>query len=254
MLIERYDNYEQLSIKAAELVKEQILHDPESVLGLATGSSPLGLYENLIDLFKKGEVDFSSVKTFNLDEYCEISKDHPQSYHQFMQCHFFQHVNLKPENTHMPTPPSMDNQMDCLAFDKLISQNKGIDLQVLGIGGNGHIGFNEPGTSFSSRTHVVQLHEETRRANARFFNTYEEVPKKAVTMGIKTNMRAKKILLLISGQSKQQALYQLVFSSVNEAFPASVLQLHPDVTVLADKIATEMLEQTCPFTDNRLNI
>ena len=144
--------------------------------------------------------------------------------------------------------------MDCLAFDKLISQNKGIDLQVLGIGGNGHIGFNEPGTSFSSRTHVVQLHEETRRANARFFNTYEEVPKKAVTMGIKTIMRAKKILLIISGQSKQQALYQLVFSSVDEAFPASVLQLHPDVTVLADRSATATLEQKCPFTDNRLNI
>ena len=254
MLIERYDDYEQLSLKVAELVKSQILNRPESVLGLATGSTPLGLYDNLIVMHKSGEIDFSGVKTFNLDEYCGLSNDHPQSYYQFMQRHLFQHVNLKSENTHMPPPPIEDNFMDCQAYDNLILQNNGIDLQVLGIGRNGHIGFNEPGTSFSSRTHVVQLHEQTRTANARFFSSVDEVPKEAVTMGIKTIMRAKKILLIISGQSKQQAVYQLVFSPVDEKFPASVLQLHPDVTVLADRMATATLEQECSFTNNVLNI
>lgn len=254
MLIERYDDYEQLSLKAAELVKAQILNRPESVLGLATGSTPLGLYDHLIVMHKGGEIDFSGVKTFNLDEYCGLSNDHPQSYYQFMQRHLFQHVDLKSENIHMPPPPTEDNFTDCQAYDELILQNNGIDLQVLGIGRNGHIGFNEPGTSFSSRTHVVQLHEQTRTANARFFNSIDEVPKEAVTMGIKTIMRAKKILLIISGQSKQQAVYQLVFSSVDEAFPASVLQLHPDVTILADRMATATLEQECCFTNNVLNI
>src|SRR6056297_2181774 len=229
-----------MSQQAAEIVKNQIVAKPDCVLGLPTGSSPLGMYEQLIEIYKRGELDFSSVKTFNLDEYIGLDTDHPQSYHQFMEENFFQHVNLKSENTHMPKPDKTDNLSGCQNYENKIVQAGGIDLQILGIGRNGHIGFNEPGTSFSSRTHVVQLHDETRQANARFFNALGEVPKAAVTMGIKTIMRARKILLLISGESKQEALVNLVFSSVKEQFPASVLQLHPNVVVLSENNACKL--------------
>jgi glucosamine-6-phosphate deaminase len=254
LIIKRYENNEQMSIKASEIVKEQILEKPNSVLGLPTGSSPLGMYNHLIAMYKSGELDFSSVKTFNLDEYCGLPTDHPQSYHEFMNKNFFRHVNLKPENIHMPKPDKGDQESGCEDYEKKIRQAGGIDLQILGIGRNGHIGFNEPGTPFSSRTHVIRLHQDTRQANARFFNSIDEVPKAAVTMGIKTIMRARKILLLISGESKREALYQLVFSSVNEQFPASVLQLHPDVIVLVEKSACTRLEKEYPFINNQLNI
>ncbi|MFP4461110.1 MAG: glucosamine-6-phosphate deaminase [Thermotogota bacterium] len=252
MIIKRYENNEQMSVKAAKIVKEQIVEKPNSVLGLPTGSSPLGMYDQLIAMYKRGEIDFSSVKTFNLDEYCGLPTDHPQSYHKFMDKNFFRHVNIKPENIHMPKPDKDGQQSVCEEYEQLIRQAGGIDLQILGIGRNGHIGFNEPGTSFSSRTHVIQLHEETRQANARFFNTIEEVPKAAVTMGIKTIMRAQKILLLISGEAKQEALYKLVQSSVSEAFPASALQLHPDVTVLTEKSSTQMINESFEWTNNEL--
>src|SRR6056297_3073199 len=227
-----------MSIKAAEMVKEQVVEKPNSVLGLPTGSSPLGMYDQLIAMYKRGEIDFSSVISFNLDEYCGLPTDHPQSYHEFMEKNFFRHVNLKSENTHMPKPDKEEQQNGCEEYEKKIRQVGGIDLQILGIGRNGHIGFNEPGTSFSSRTHVIQLHQDTRLANARFFDSIDEVPKEAVTMGIKTIMRAQKILLLILGESKREALYQLISSDVDESFPASVLQLHPSVIVLTDKSAT----------------
>ena len=254
MIIKRCESYEQMRQQAAEIVKEQVVLKPGSVLGLPTGSSPLGMYQQLIAMYKKGELDFSSVKTFNLDEYIGLDTDHPQSYHQFMEDNFFQYVNLKPENTNMPKTDETDNLSGCQNYENKIQHTGGIDLQILGIGRNGHIGFNEPGTSFSSRTHVVQLHDETRKANARFFNTIDEVPKAAVTMGIKTIMRARKILLLIAGQSKQEALFRLISSKVNESFPASVLQLHPDVMVLTDKSASQASEERYDFTNNKLNI
>jgi len=243
-----------MSLTAADIVKRQVAAKPDCVLGLPTGSSPLGMYEHLIKLYNRGELDFSSVMTFNLDEYIGLDTDHPQSYHQFMEDTFFQQVNLKPGNTHMPKPDETDNLSGCQNYERKIFNAGGIDLQILGIGRNGHIGFNEPGTSFSSQTHVVQLHDETRRANARFFDSKDEVPKAAVTMGIKTIMRARTILLLCSGESKQEALVQLVCSTVDETFPASVLQLHPDVTVLTDKSACVILENKYPFKENELFI
>jgi glucosamine-6-phosphate deaminase len=254
LIIKRYENNEQMSIRAAEIVKEQIVEKPNAVLGLPTGSSPLGMYSYLIEMYKRGEIDFSAVKTFNLDEYCGLPTDHPQSYHEFMEKNFFRHVNLKSENTHMPKPDKGDQQTGCEEYEKKIRQAGGIDLQILGIGRNGHIGFNEPGTSFSSRTHVIQLHQDTRLANARFFDSIDEVPKAAVTMGIKTIMRARKIMLLISGESKREALYKLVYSQVDEQFPASVLQLHPEVIVLAEKTACDYLEKECSFINNQLNV
>lgn len=254
MIIKRYGNNEQLSIKAAEIVKKQILEKPNSVLGLPTGSSPIGMYNYLVAMYKRGELDFSSVTTFNLDEYCDLPTDHPQSYHEFMQKNFFQHVNLKPEHRHMPKSDKVDQQSGCEHYEKKIRQAGGIDLQILGIGRNGHIGFNEPGTPFSSRTHVIQLHQDTRQANARFFSSIDEVPKAAVTMGIKTIMRARKILLLVSGEAKQEALYELIHSSVNEQFPASVLQLHPNVLVLVEEKACGLNEKDYSFINNQLNI
>lgn len=254
MIIKRYENNEQMSIQAAELVKEQIAEKPNSVLGLPTGSSPLGMYNQLIAMYKKGELDFSSVITFNLDEYCGLPTDHPQSYHEFMQKNFFQHVNLMSEHTHMPKPDEDNKKSGCEDYEQLIRQAGGIDLQILGIGRNGHIGFNEPGTPFSTRTHIIQLHQDTRKANARFFDSLDEVPKAAVTMGIKTIMRARKILLLISGQTKREALYNLIYSPVDEQFPASVLQLHPDVIVLTEKAACDLIDKKLLFRNNQLDI
>ncbi len=254
MLIKRYENNELMSIKAAVIVREQIAEKPNSVLGLPTGSSPLGMYNQLIAMYKTGEIDFSSVKTFNLDEYCGLPTDHPQSYHEFMRKNFFQHVNIKPEYIHMPKPDKADQDSGCEDYEKKICEAGGIDLQILGIGRNGHIGFNEPGTPFSSQTHVIKLHQDTRQANARFFNSIDEVPKAAVTMGIKTIMRARKILLLISGESKREAIYNLVHSQIDEQFPASVLQLHPNVTVLTEEAACGLLDREYSFRNNQLSI
>ncbi len=233
-------NYQGISKKASEIVIDQIKQKPTSVLGLATGSTPLGLYEHLSKAHKNETVTFKDVITFNLDEYIGISHDHPQSYHYYMDRHLFSKIDIKDENTHLP-----ENDEDRLGeivdeYNALLKKNP-IDLQVLGIGSNGHIGFNEPGTPFSNETFIACLDEQTRKDNARFFDSMDEVPKKAITMGIKNIMKSKRILLLASGEEKADAIHGMMHGEVTEDLPASILQLHPDVTVIIDKQAARKL-------------
>ena len=233
-------NYHEISKKASEIVIDQIKRKPTSVLGLATGSTPLGLYEYLSKAYQEGKVSFKDVSTFNLDEYIGISHDHPQSYHYYMDQHFFSEIDIKDENTHLP-----ENDEDCLEenieqYNDMLKENP-IDLQILGIGSNGHIGFNEPGTPFSNETFIAYLDEQTRKDNARFFDSFDEVPKEAITMGIKNIMKSKKILLLASGEEKADAIQDMIHGEVTEDLPASILQLHPDVTIIIDKQAAKKL-------------
>lgn len=234
MKIKTTKDYADMCRKAANIVSAQIILRPDSVLGLATGSTPLGVYRQLIDWYDKGDLDFSAVRSVNLDEYCGLSPEHPQSYHRYMRENFFEHINIRMENTHVPDGLAADTDAACAAYDALIASLGGIDLQLLGIGPTGHIGFNEPGDSFEKTTHPVALREETLRANARFFSSEAEVPRKAVTMGIKSIMQARKIVLMASGAGKAEILERALFGPVTPLVPASILQLHPDVTVVAD--------------------
>lgn len=234
MKIKTTKDYADMCRKAANIVSAQIILYPNSVLGLATGSTPLGVYRQLIEWYNKDDLDFSAVQSVNLDEYCGLSPDHPQSYHCYMRENFFKHINIRPENTHVPDGLASDIEASCAAYDALIAALGGIDLQLLGIGPTGHIGFNEPNGSFDKTTHLVELKEETIRANARFFDSEAEVPRKAVTMGIKSIMQAHKIVLLASGTGKAEILEKALFGPVTPLVPASILQLHPDVTVVAD--------------------
>lgn len=226
-------DYQDLSQKAASIIAAQVLLYPNSVLGLATGSTPIGTYEKLVELYQKEHIDFSGVTTINLDEYCGLAADHPQSYRHFMTTQLFSKVNIKAENTHLPIGTA-DPELECTRYDALISACGGIDLQLLGLGNNGHIGFNEPGDSFKKATHCVDLSENTILANTRFFNSPDEVPRKAITVGLKTIMQAKRILLVVSGDSKAEILQQALYGPITPAVPASILQLHPDVTVITD--------------------
>ncbi|WKA50151.1 glucosamine-6-phosphate deaminase [Planococcus liqunii] len=239
MQLVKVDNYEEMSKKACSIIMEHIQESRNPVLGLATGSTPEKLYSCLIEKYKQGKVSFENVTTFNLDEYVGLKKDDANSYHHYMKEKLFDHVNLRADQIHLPDGHSEDLEQDCRAYEKQIQRAGGIGLQVLGIGLNGHIGFNEPGTPFSSRTHVVELSPSTRRANARFFPGIEEVPTQAISMGIASIMESKKILLLVSGEQKAEALHRLLNGDVTEDFPASILQTHPDVTVIADELALE---------------
>lgn len=232
-------DYQSLSEKAALLIKEEIEKNPSLVLGLATGSTPLGLYKKLIEMNKKGEVDFSQVTTFNLDEYLGISSSHPQSYNYYMHKNFFDEINIKKENVFIPHGETENPEEHCKWYEKKIEEKGGIDLQILGIGGNGHIGFNEPGSSFSSSTRVVSLSKETIEDNSRFFEKKEEVPKKAITMGIETILKSKRIILLSSGENKKEAVKKAFKGKVTEEVPASVLQTHSRVTFLLDEKAED---------------
>ncbi|HPR97276.1 MAG TPA: glucosamine-6-phosphate deaminase [Thermotogota bacterium] len=242
MIFECYEDYTALSERAAEIVINTVKDKKNTVLGLPTGSSPIGMYERISERFKKGLVDFSDVKTFNLDEYCGISSDHEQSYHYFMNTNLFNHVNIKKEHINLPYGNPENPEAFAQEYEEKIRAAGGIDLQILGIGRNGHIGFNEPGTAFGSRTHMIKLHEDTRLANSRFFDSLEDVPVAAITMGIKTIMRARSILLIACGESKQEAMRKLAYGEVTPEFPASVLQLHPDVRILIDEEASKLLE------------
>ncbi|HJZ13125.1 MAG TPA: glucosamine-6-phosphate deaminase [Acidobacteriota bacterium] len=263
MLIIICSDYEQMSLRAADLVSNAIRKKPSVVLGLATGSTPLGLYRELVRRHKQEGLDFSRVITFNLDEYWGLEPDHPQSFHYFMDHHFVDHINIKKENVHIPNGiPGPDLQARCEQYEKLISDAGGIDLQIVGIGKTGHIGFNEPTSSFASRTRMKTLTAETRKDNQRFFGSSEEVPVCAITMGIGTILEARRIVLLGSGKEKAAALAKAIEGPLSASVSASVLQLHRSVTVIVDEEAASelrhrdyyktVLEMTARLTPERL--
>ena len=241
MLLYKVKDFKELSRKAANIISAQVILKPTSVLGLATGSTPVGTYKQLIEWYEKGDIDFSQVTTINLDEYKGLVAADVQSYRYFMNDNLFNHVNVNKDRTFVPNGLTEDPEEACKAYDDLIAACGGIDLQLLGIGGNGHIGFNEPTDSYIKATHVVTLSENTRSANARFFASMDEVPTHAITMGIGGIMEAKKILLLASGKAKAQAIYDALYGPITPQVPASILQLHPDVIVVADEEALSLL-------------
>jgi glucosamine-6-phosphate deaminase len=231
----------EISKLIAEEFIKQVNAKPNSVLGLATGTSPLGVYANLVKANKEGRVSFKDVATFNLDEYIGMCPDNPQSYHYFMQENFFRHINIRPENVFLPNGMAEDMAAEGQRYEKLIEAKGGIDLQVLGIGQNAHIGFNEPDVKFAATTHKVQLDEETIQANSRFFASAAEVPRYAISMGIKTIMMAEHVILLANGKNKAEAVYKAVCGDVTPEAPASILQLHRDVAVIVDREAAALL-------------
>jgi len=244
MKIYQADSYLSMCRKAANIISAQVILYPRSVLGLATGSTPLGIYRQLIEWYRKGDLDFAEVTTFNLDEYAGLSIEHPQSYRAFMNENLFDQININRAQINFPDGTADQIQAECSRYDDLIRSKGGIDMQLLGLGHNGHIGFNEPGIAFEKETHYVQLSESTRQANARFFTDGEAVPDHAFTMGIKAIMQAKKILLAVSGSSKATILKRALTGPVLPEVPGSILQLHPDLTVVADTDALDELLRT----------
>lgn len=239
MVVQIFNNAKLVSRACATLIAAQVIQKPDSVLGLATGSSPLETYRKLIKMYDKGLVDFSAVKSFNLDEYIGIPKDNPCSYHQFMKDNLFQYVEFA--QTHIPDGNVSSLEEEGLRYDRLIEAAGGIDLQLLGIGHNGHIGFNEPDENFSSGTQVVHLAESTIQANRRFFDSEKDVPSMAISMGIGTIMSAKKIVLIAMGEDKAEAIKGTVEGEITPWLPASILQLHKNVTILCDRGAASKL-------------
>lgn len=235
-------SYEDMSKKAANFIVSQVTLNPESVLGLATGSTPIKTYEYIREKYQRDEVDFEKTVTFNLDEYIGLDKDDPQSYRYFMDQHLFNHINIKEENIYIPNGLTEDVEWECINYEEEIRKHGGIDLQLLGIGRNGHIGFNEPNVNFEARTHKVSLDEDTIHANARFFDSTDDVPTEAISMGIKTIMMSKKILLLASGKNKAEAIDALVNGPITPKLPASILQLHQDVTLILDDEAASIIK------------
>jgi len=242
MIIQVYNDSMRAGVAAAQMISAQIIKDPFSVLGLATGSTPLPTYDALVELYNSGIIDFSTIRTFNLDEYVGISRDHEQSYYSFMFENLFSKVNIDPHNVQVPFPASENPEEDCVAYDAAIEDAGGIDLQLLGIGHNGHIAFNEPGDLFTYGTHIVELTESTIEANKRFFESADEVPKKAMTMGIGTIMKAREIILVATGKDKAQAVATMILGEIDPLCPASALLLHPNVTVFLDADAASLLE------------
>lgn len=237
MQIYRAKDYEDMSKKAANIIASQVVLKPDCVLGLATGSTPIGAYKNLIEKYEQGDLDFSQVTTVNLDEYKGLPRENDQSYYYFMHDNLFDHVNVKPENTHLPDGTKEDANEECARYEELIRSLGGQDLQLLGLGHNGHIGFNEPDTVFEKTTHCVDLQESTIEANKRFFASADDVPKQAYTMGIGTIMQAKKILVVVSGEDKADTVAKAFFGPVTPEVPASILQFHKDVILVADEAA-----------------
>ena len=237
MRIYKAKDYEDMSRKAANIISAQVIMKPDCVLGLATGSTPIGLYKQLVEWFEKGDLDFSKVQTVNLDEYKGLNRENDQSYYYFMHDNLFDHSNIPEENTHLPNGMEMDSEKECARYTKLIQSMGGVDLQLLGIGHNGHIGFNEPSVSFDKEVHCVNLTQSTIEANKRFFASADDVPKQAYTMGIKTIMQAKKILIVANGEGKADIVRDAFFGPITPQVPASVLQLHNDVTLVADEAA-----------------
>ena len=241
MRIYKAKDYNDLSRKAANIISAQVILKPDCVLGLATGSTPIGTYKQLIEWYNRGDLDFSETKSVNLDEYRGLTKDNDQSYYYFMYNNLFKHININMDNTNVPDGTEPDSEKECARYEKVIEAYGGIDLQLLGLGHNGHIGFNEPAGDFAKTTHCVDLTESTIEANKRFFASVDDVPKQAYTMGIGTIMKAKKILLVVSGADKAQILHDVLCGPVTPDVPASVLQLHNDVIVVADEAALAKL-------------
>lgn len=233
----------EMGKKAAEVFIDEIRSNPRLVLGLATGSTPVGMYQELVKAYQEGRVDFSQVKTFNLDEYYGLTPDHPASYHYFMHEHLFNHINIRPENIHIPSGVPGDVAAHCREYEDMIKEAGGIDLQLLGIGVNAHIGFNEPGTQLGATTQLIDLAQKTIESNARFFSNINEVPRKAISMGIKTIMQSRKIVLLASGEKKAKAILDAVTGTIDSSVPASALQLHRDVVVIIDQAASSKLDR-----------
>ena len=235
------ENYQEMSRQAARFIAKRILSKPNLVLALPTGNTPLGFYRELVRMFKEGLIDFSKATAFNLDEYLGLPPHHPQSFRSYMRKHFWDHVNLRPESRYIPSSSPKNPEAECSRYEQLIESYGGLDLAVLGIGENGHIAFNEPGTPFESLTHVARLSPETRAREASRFGGLDKVPTHAITMGIKTIMHAREILLLASGEEKADALSRSLKGPVTPEIPASILQLHPNLTVIADSSAAKNL-------------
>ena len=234
-------DYNDMSRKAANIISAQIITKPNCVLGLATGSTPVGTYKQLVEWYNKGDLDFSEVSTVNLDEYRGLDHDNDQSYYYFMMNNLFKHVNIDLSRTHVPDGTEADPEKACADYEEIVKSYGGIDLQLLGLGHNGHIGFNEPSDDFPKVTHCVDLTESTIKANARFFEKIEDVPTQAYTMGIGTIFKAKRILLIASGKDKAEIVKKAFCGPIVPQVPASILQLHPDVTVVLDEDAASLL-------------
>lgn len=242
MVIIKAKNYEDMSTKAANIIAAQVTMKPNCILGLATGSTPIGTYAKLVEKYKEGELDFAGVTSVNLDEYRGLPKENDQSYYYFMHDHLFSHINIDKRRTFLPDGTEPDAEKACNDYNDIIHSVGGIDLQLLGLGHNGHIGFNEPSDNFALETHCVDLTESTIKANQRFFASYEDVPKQAYTMGIKTILQAKKVVVVVSGADKAEEVYKSFFGPVTPQVPASILQLHPDCIVVADEAALSMVK------------
>ena len=237
------ENYEEVSKKAAQMILSQVTLKPNSVLGLATGSTPIGMYKNLIQMNKERNIDFSEVKTFNLDEYYNLPRTNEESYYHFMYENLFNHININTENVNIPNGMAEDIEAECSRYDGAIKESGGIDIQVLGIGNNAHIGFNEPTMNFEKGTHLVELDESTIQANSRFFDNIDDVPQKAVTMGVGSIFKSKKIMLLACGENKAEAIYNTIYGKVVPEVPASILQFHNDTVFILDKAAAKFLKK-----------
>ena len=241
MRIIRTKNYDEMSRKAAAIIAAQVIHKPECVLGLATGGTPVGTYQNLVSWYNSGDLDFSGVSTVNLDEYRGLPREHRESYWSFMHRNLFDHVNIPADRINLPDGTNMDADAECKRYDAVIAGLGGVDLQLLGIGHDGHIGFNEPSDAFDMGTHCVDLTEETIEANKRFFASRDEVPRQAYTMGTHTIMSARKVLMIVSGKDKAEIIKKAFFGPVTPHVPASILQMHPNFVLVADEDALSLV-------------
>lgn len=248
MRIYEAENYDGMSRRAASIISAQVILKPNCCLGLATGSTPVGAYKQLIEWYKNGDLSFKNTHSVNLDEYRGLSGDHSMSYRYFMQTNLFDHIDILPENTNVPNGLAADPAAECERYNAVIRELGGIDLQLLGIGHNGHIGFNEPDSAFRLETHLVELAQSTIAANTRFFSSESEVPREALTMGIKSIMNAKKILIVASGEEKADIILRAFTGPVTPEVPASILQLHPDVILVGDSAALSKIKSAgVPF-------
>ena len=241
MRIYQAADYKSMSRRTANIISAHVILKPDCVLGLATGSTPVGAYQQLVEWYNKGDLSFAETRSVNLDEYRGLSPHHEQSYRYFMQTNLFDHIDIKPENTNVPNGLAFDAEAECARYNQVIRDLGGIDLQLLRLGHNGHIGFNEPDHAFELETHVVDLSQSTIEANKRFFASEDQVPRQALTMGIKNIMQAKKILVAVSGEDKADIVLRAFTGPVVPDVPASILQLHPDVTLVGDRAALHKL-------------